>query len=226
MGKIIGGVLALFGYFSVATMVTLIGGVAYLRFSGTLDDDKLSKIAAVMQGIELPGKQTDDEKKPDDPKAEQMSFEDRRQLRALEARQIELREQSLASGLAQIQFERKQLDEERERYTSLQTEYKDQLAALRNSALSAGRDNVRLILENMKPKQAKQQILEMIAADETNEVVAILSTMSVSKRAKIVSEFKDPDDFKKMDDILRRIRTASDQVSVIDAVEQQATEQK
>jgi hypothetical protein len=64
----------------------------------------------------------------------------------------------------------------------------------------------------------------MIAADETNEVVAILSSMPIGKRAKIISEFKDPDEVTKLGDILKRIRTAAAEISVIDAVEKQATE--
>jgi hypothetical protein len=224
MGKLLGGVTALFAYFCVATMVALAAGVAYLFSTSTLDSGKFSKIMAIVRGVELPDHKPDDAKKPKDANYEQMSYEERRQLRALDARQLEMREQSLRSGLAQAQFERKQLEEERDRYTLLQNEYKDQLASLRNSALSAGRDNVRLIWENIRPKQAKQQILQMVAADETNDVVAILSAMPIGKRAKIISEFKDPDEVKKMDEILRRIRTAAAEISVLDAVEQQATQ--
>jgi hypothetical protein len=224
MGRLLGAFFSLFGYFCVATMVTLGAGVGYLCSTGVLDSAKVAKIVAVVQGIDSSDHKTDDANKPKDDNHEQMSYEERRQLRALDARQLEMREQALRSGLAQAQFERKQLEEERDRYALLQNEYKDQLASLRNSALSAGRENVRLIWENIRPKQAKEQILLMIAADETNEVVAILSAMPIGKRAKIISEFKDPDDVKKMDDILRRVRTAAAEVSVIDAIEKQATE--
>ena len=224
MGRLLGACFSLFGYFCVATMVTLGAGVGYLCSTGVLDSAKVTKILAVVQGIDSSDHKTDDANKPKDDNHEQMSYEERRQLRALDARQLEMREQALRGGLAQAQFERKQLEEERDRYALLQNEYKDQLASLRNSALSAGRENVRLIWENIRPKQAKEQILLMIAADETNEVVAILSAMPIGKRAKIISEFKDPDDVKKMDDILRRVRTAAAEVSVIDAIEKQATE--
>jgi len=224
MGKLVGGLFALFGYFCVATMVTLGAGIGYLCSSGMLDSAKINKILAVVQGLDLTEHKADDSKNNKEDNHEQISFEERRQMRALDSRQLEMREQSLRSGLGQVQFERKQLEEERDRYTLLQNEYKDQLASLRNSALSAGRENVRLIWENIKPKQAKEQILQMIAADETNEVVAILSSMPIGKRAKIISEFRDPEDVKKMDDILRRIRTAAAEISVIDAVEKQATE--
>jgi hypothetical protein len=221
MAKVIGGLFSLFGYFCVASVVTVGACVGYLFSNGVLSSEKLDRIAAVLQGVSVPEHKTDEAPKPKDANYEQMSYEERRQLRALDQRQLEMREQSLRSGLAQAQFERKQLEEERDRYTLMQNEYKDQLASLRNSALSAGRENVRLIWENIKPKQAKQQILQMIAADETNEVVAILTAMPIGKRAKIISEFKDPDDVKKMDDILRRVRTAAAEVSVLDAVEQQ-----
>ena len=55
---------------------------------------------------------------------------------------------------------------------------------------------MQLIWENIKPKQAKEQILQMIDSNEQDAVVAILTKMSISKQAKIIGEFKTPEESK------------------------------
>ncbi len=73
-----------------------------------------------------------------------------------------------------------------------------------------------MIWENIKPKQAKEQILKMLDNQEMNEVVTILSGMPIGKRAKIVGEFKTPEETEKLDEILRLIRCGVPEVNLID----------
>jgi hypothetical protein len=142
----------------------------------------------------------------------------------MQSRQLELREQSLKSGLERVQFAQKTLSEEKDRYERLKTAFENQLAALGDGAKSAGRENVRLIWENIKPKLAKEQILQMLESQEINEVVAILSSMPIAKRAKIISEFKTPGETAKMDEILRLIRQGVPETNLIDKTRSQVRE--
>jgi hypothetical protein len=118
--------------------------------------------------------------------------------------------------LEQVKFEQRRLLDEKQEYERLKTAFETHLAQLSDGAVASGRENVRLIWENVKPKQAKEQILQMVAAGEQEEVVAILSAMPIAKRAKIVSEFKTEEETKQFDELLRLIRKGLPETGVID----------
>jgi hypothetical protein len=224
MGKLIGMLVTLATYFCVATILAATVSLGYLRLQGTVTDDKVQKILAVLRGEELESANSEKPLDKQDADPEQPSYEDREQSRDLRARNLELREQALNSRLDLVRSEQRTLAIDRDRHERLKTAFKDQLASLRDVTLSSGRENVRLIWENIKPKQAKEQILQMLTAGEINEVVAILSAMPIDKRAKIVSEFKTADDATKLDEILRLIREGVPEANLIDKTLNQITQ--
>ena len=119
---------------------------------------------------------------------------------------MELREQSVENSLGQIRFEQRKLSTEREDYKRFKDTFEKVLNEQKEKAQSAGRENIRLIWENIKPKQAKEQVLQMIENGEESEVVPILSSITIAKQAKIISEFKTEEEVKKLDKILEMIR--------------------
>jgi hypothetical protein len=225
MGRVFGMIAALVVYLSVATVLAAGAGLVYLRASGKLDEQKLARIVALVQGLEqteTPSDAGGEANKNQD--AEQPSYDDREKARQLHSRQLEMRELALKSGLERIRFEQRVLTEDKDRYERLKVAFEEQLAALRDGAKSSGRENIRLIWENIKPKLAKAQILEMLQAQEINEVVAILSAVPIARRAKIISEFKTPDEEAKLDEILRLIRQGVPETNLIDKTRSQIQE--
>jgi hypothetical protein len=217
----IGRLFALFAYLCVATLVTEIAGVAYLRATGNLDDARALKLLAVARGeVDADSKPNHETKTAE---TAQASYDERQQLRDLQSRQLDMREQAVKSMLDRVRFEQRALTEEKDRHERLRTAFDEQLTALRQGALSTGRENVRLIWENIKPKQAKEQILQMVEAQEMLQVVEILSAMPIGKRAKIVAEFKTPEEVEKLGEILRLIRQGSPQVDLIDKTKGQSS---
>jgi hypothetical protein len=100
------------------------------------------------------------------------------------------------------------------------------LAALNGDAMSAGVDEVRRTLETVKPKQAKQFIVEMLDRKEIDDVVTLLSGMADAKRAKIIGEFKTPGDLDKISEVLRRIREGEPSSSLSDTARKQLDQSK
>lgn len=224
MGRLLGMVAALIAYLSVATVLAAASGLVYLRASGKLDAQKLAHIVALVQGLEIPDKPAEKPSEDKTQDSEQPSYDEREKARQLHSRQLEMRELALKSGLERIRFEQRVLTEEKDRYERLKAAFEEQLAALRDGAKSSGRENIRLIWENIKPKLAKEQILEMLDKNEINEVVAILSAVPIAKRAKIISEFKTPDEAEKLDEILRLIRLGVPETNLIDKTRGQIQE--
>lgn len=226
MAGLFGKLAALLAYVCVATMIAQASALVYLRATGRLDDAKLARLSDAFQGIE---RKPDSEAKPDPPAEpsllEEPSLELRDSARDLATRNLELREQAVKSALDRVLYEKNALTQEKERYELIKRTFEEQLAALREGALSSGRESVRLIWENIKPKQAKEQILQMLEDNELNEVVTILTAMPIARRAKIVSEFKTADEAEKLDEILHQILDGVPEVDLIDDTNDQVKPQ-
>jgi hypothetical protein len=159
-----------------------------------------------------------------EPSSEQPSLEDIENARALRIRNLELREQAIQAGLDRVRYEQTKLTDERDMYVRTRAAFDAHLKNMKEGAIAKGRTDTRTILENIKPKQAKQQILQMIDAGEEDEVVAILSEMPVAKRAKIAGEFgKLDEDNEKLAKILRLIRQGVPEVSQIQDAQDELT---
>jgi hypothetical protein len=224
MRRLLGMLTALFVYFCVGTVITTCLMVGYAMSKGYLSSEKIAKMVAVAKGTdaELAVSATlaaDPEKTTEIP--EQPSFDEIETKRAIHTRNLELREQSLSSGLARIRFEQTKLADEKQNYDRLKGDFEKQLAELHTGSQATGRDNIRQIWESIRPKQAKEQMLQMIAAGEQNDVVAILNAMPVAKRAKIIGEFKTQEESTKLEDILRRIRQGEPEMKVLDTATDQ-----
>ncbi len=224
MGRLLRMLTAALVYLCVATVLTECLLVGYALTKGFLDKEKLTKMLAVAQGIDAASTEatatSTDIIKPAET-TEQPSVEEIETRRALQSRDLELREQALHTTADQLRSEQRKLADEKQNYDRLKTTFEKQLAELHTGAQATGRENIRLIWENIRPKQAKEQMLQMIAAGEQADVVAILSAMPIAKRAKIIGEFKTDEEAKKLEEILRLIREGVPEVKIIQQARQQ-----
>jgi len=201
---------------AIGTLVTeaALVGVAWSR--GWLDPSRVERYVAVFQGrakILYP----EEERKPDTQQTSQaISLVDIARARAMTSRDRELREQSLATEVEEFRLTRSKLSEEMSRYMQMKNAFDKQLDELRAATLSSSAETTRLILETIKPKQAKEQLIRMVDEGSMQEVVALLSGMSAAKRAKVIGEFKTEDESDKLARVLKQIRTAEPELSLID----------
>jgi hypothetical protein len=205
MGRMFSAFAGLVAYFCVGTILAQLIIAGYAASQGYLDKQKVSDMLALARGAKLASaadKTADAKAKP----AQMMSIEELDQRRTTMTRHLELREQSVQNALAQIASEREKLLKERQTFDMLVADFRKLKEATESQQLAKGQEDTRAILENLKPKQAKDLILRMIAADEKEEVVAMLSAMPISKQVKIIGEFKLEDEQRKIDDILRLLR--------------------
>ena len=219
IGRLLGALAALFAAICVATVIAQALAIGYLRSRGKLDEKTVLKMIAVANGIDpspggAPRGPSVDEAGP-----EQASLEDVARERALKSRDIELREQSLNDNLSTVKTEYAKLINEKDRYERIKTAFRAQLDELRTGVAADNRETARVILENMKPKQAKEQILRMVKEGEMTDVIKLLALMPVSKRAKIVGEFKSEEEAETLAEILQLIREGVPEENLIDDAE-------
>jgi len=198
--------ISLFAYFCVATILAQIILLVYLTLTWQLDRNKVVQVLAIAQGIDILSIREQAERDQEQISPEQVSYEQIRETRAVKVRHLELREQALRQGLGQLASEQSKLAKEMQHCEQLRASFQKELLDLQQGAVATGRENARLKLESLKPKQAKEQLVEMLKNDELDEVVALLAGMPDSKAGKIMAEFKLPGESEQLYQILRRIR--------------------
>jgi hypothetical protein len=216
MKKLFGAMSAAFVYFCIGQTLALFVLVGALVAKGLLTHDKLEQIAAVMQGVDLREVTESIDEARAKAKLPQPSLQDVAAARALKSRDLELREQELRNQLNLIRQEQSKLTSEADRYQKVQTDFEVRLKNLREGVIATNLENARIILENMKPKQAKEQIQRMLTDGEMKQAVSLMSAMPVEKRAKIVTEFKTDKESEELAEMLRLIRAGEPEVTLID----------
>jgi hypothetical protein len=209
MGKLLGMFGAVMVYFCIASVITLAVLLVYAKTKGFLDPDRVATMMAVARGETLPhtaanslhvGKEA--------PKS--ATYEELEQFRQLRERNLELREQALRNQRDLLAGERLKLQSAIEQFADDKQEYAKNLIENQDKAIKQGRDNIRQLWETVKPKLAKELILNMIDKGELREVAAIMRDMTIPKQAKIVAEFKSDPEQAKLDDLLRLLRVPNE----------------
>ena len=206
MGRLLQLSVVLISAVSVATVVAEGIMVGYAGAQGKLDRQKISYILAVVQGLEPKPEKEKDKPEEADTKSEQVSYAQVIDARALKYRNLELREQALRNALDQMRFEQNQFTSDRDEFVKMRQAFAEQLAAIEKRATDGGWEEVRRTFSSLKPKQAKELVSSMLAQGEMKEVVSLIGPMADAKRAKIIAEFKTPEELKKIDEVLRLIR--------------------
>jgi len=221
ISRMLNAARSLFVYFCLATLLAQAVILGYLWFTWKLDREKLILILAVAQGIDLSTAQQPGEGGLDEVSPEQVSFQEILDHRAAMARDLELRELALKDELDQMRLQQKQLAESQQKHKQLTGAFQARVLALKEGAEARGRETVRLTLESIKPKQAKEQLVQMLEDGKTDEVVLLLAEMSESKRAKILGEFKTPEENQELGDVLRLIGQGEPESSIAEESQQQ-----
>jgi hypothetical protein len=211
----------LFVWFCVGTVLAQAALVGMLWWKGAFSDDRVMAMYAALHGIERASAASKITPVADT-NTEQRSLEELAQQRMLRSLDLELRENALDKGLADLRNLEAQIRTDETRLNDWKESYDMRLARLETTALETSLLELQKTLEAIQPKQAKEQILKMIddAPDGRNEqamqdVVKILKAMPMDKRRKILGEFKSEDEVKTLAEILKEIRLGSPEVDLI-----------
>jgi len=213
-------------YFAVATLIAEAIMIGYFWSTWQIDRNRLIQILAVAQGVDLLAMKAESQPAAEEPSVEQPSYQQIVQARAMKLRNLELREQSLRNSLAQLQSDGQALAQEKTRYKQDRQQYESQLAALEKGSQTTGLEENRGILAKLAPKQAKELLFQMLKKNEINDVVTLLKDMPEGSRAKILKEFKTPEESEKLDEVLRMIRQGVPQAALAKKAQDQLKQEK
>jgi len=197
-------------YFLLATLIAQEGLFAYLGLRYRLDRTKLVQMMAILQDVDLFAMKEAADKEKEDLPAEQVSYTQILQTRAMKIHHLELREQAVRDLLDLVRLDQRKLAEERRRYEQIKTAFDQQLADVQERTISEGMDDNRAKLESIKAKQAKELLLAMLDPDSENyainDVVTLLKGMPNTKSSKIITEFKTDKELEQIGEVLNLIR--------------------
>lgn len=212
MGRLMRGLWGLVLYFALATLIAQTIMALYAVRTWGIDAARLRQVLAVARGETHTAAASPPAaaEKPEIPSYQQVL-----EARALRDINLRLREEALAHALADLRNSQQKLAEDLKRFKVQRADYEKQLAELQSGNVAAGREEVRRILQSVRPKQAKEILMQMLDNKETQEVVALLTGMTDSKRAKILGEFKTPEETQKIEEVLRLIRQGEPKAGVV-----------
>lgn len=217
VGRLLGALSGFLVYFCIATIIAQLIGIGYLAIQGRLDQGRLIQLAAIVQGVDLLSVKNKVEDDAGGDSYEQMAFHNIEQARAVAENDFRLREQSLQKQRQSVEQMRDDLASQIAEMQVLRKSFEQQLTDVTDQAVDAGRENVRQILENVKPPQAKQQIMRMVEAGEIAVVVQLLADMPIANKKKIIAEFKDSkDDAETLEEILRLLREGVPTTNIVE----------
>ena len=222
MKKLIQLITTAIACFCVATVLAQGVGATYVYLRVGMNQDKMYRMLAVLENVDVDAIRAKHEaaKKPEH--SEQVSPEDVLRARLVKDLHLDLRETAVDKALLELRALEGTLQTERQRYDELKLSFDKWLTERERGATDMSLQEVQRTLEAIAPKQAKEQILQMLdepdedaAKQAMTDVVTILKAMPLDKRKKIIAEFKTAPEAQQLHDILREIRLGEPEVSVI-----------
>jgi hypothetical protein len=203
MGRLFGMLIALIGYLATATVITVALGVGYLWRTERLTNDKIFRVIALLQGVDLQQiadaqKKTEEEVPPEE--ASMDAVVGRQQILD---RNYEVKLLELQRGRQEYDHRLQQLKEQSERYDQLARTWQDKLSQQEQLTTQENLAKVVSDLEQVKPATAKDLLLRWIGEDRMNDVITLLGKMSENKKGKILNAFTTPEELDKLHEIHR-----------------------
>ena len=213
--KLLIPIAAAFRYFSVATILAQAAGLGWLAATGRVEKSRVHQALALAYGAKSP--RTVDKNAAGDKRqpVERPSYEEIAASRWRMTLDLDLRETALEKALIEYGRQTEESSRDRARYDRVKGDFDrtraSQLGLLSNPQLQ----EVRRTLEAIKPAQAKEELRKMLADGSQRDVVALLKSMPLNKRKKIVAEFKATREADELEAGFKEIRLGQPEVDLI-----------
>lgn len=187
-------------YASIATVITIGGGLMYLLNTDRLDDEKMFRIVALMHDVDVEQVMANEKNDELEVPPEEVSLKDVQWRREVLTRDHEVKRDALRRGKQQFDFAYQRLREEMKRFDEIAGELQRQL---KKDGELASQDSVEKVvrdLEAVKPDVAKELLLRTLNRDEgINDVIKLMNSMSTSKLKNLLKTFRTEDELEKLD---------------------------
>jgi hypothetical protein len=217
MSRMLGLLLPLLGYACVATVISAALGYGYLRKSGRLDDEKLFKVVALLQDVDLEEiKEQSGEHGPATP-GEESSYAEQQRLAQTTMLHFDAKQKQLAASLTNFDYQLKQLNAAIENYAQLKADVAKYLDEQGQLVLRQAMQDVREQMEELPPKQAKPILINYITDNHVDDVIMLLGSLKERSRSAILKTFTTEQDLEMLYKIQRKMLAGEPVKPFIDA---------
>ena len=214
MGKIIDLLLGLIAYVCVATVITLALIVGYFWHTDQLNSDKVFRLMALLQDVDLQQinaaheKKAGDDVPPQEPSLNEVMHHQQVQDRNYEAKQL-----ALQRGKKAYDESFQKVQEKIDRYDRMVSDIKRQLSQQEGQTTQQNVAKVVSQLEQVKPEVGKDSIMKWIEENRMDDAIVLMSRMSENKLAKILKTFQTDKELSKLHEIQLRILSGGPEAS-------------
>lgn len=216
MGKIVDLLFGLIAYVCVATVITLALIVGYLWHNDQLNNDKMFRLMAVMQDVDLQkmaavDKQADKEVPP----AEQSLNQVMHHQQVLD-RNFEVKQLALQRGKQEYDASYQLLVEQTARYDRIAQDWQSRLKQEQELTTQQNIAKVVSQIEQVSPEVGKQQLMLWIEEKKMDDAILLMSRMAENKLAKILKTFESDTELKQLHEIHERIISSGNENSKLE----------
>ena len=216
MGKIVDLLFGLIAYVCVATVITLALIVGYLWHNDQLNDDKMFRLMAVMQDVDLQKMAAVDKKADKEvPPAEQSLNQVMHHQQVLD-RNFEVKQLALQRGKQEYDASYQQLVEQTARYDRIAQDWQSRLKQEQELTTQQNIAKVVSQLEQVSPDVGKQQLMLWIEEKKMDDAILLMSRMAENKLAKILKTFESETELKQLHEIHERIISSGNENSKLE----------
>ncbi len=209
MAKLLDMLFGLIAYLCVATVITLALILGYLWHTDQLNNEKLFRLMAVMQDVDLQQITAEEKKSPNEVPPEEPSLNEVMHHQQIQDRNFEVKQLALQRGKQMYDASYQQLVEQTARYDRLAQDWQSKLKQEQELTTQQNIAKVVSQLEQVTPEVGKDQLMRWIAEDKMDDAILLMSKMSESKLAKILKTFETPEELAKLHEIHERIISSS-----------------
>jgi hypothetical protein len=194
---------ALIGYVATATVITMALGLVYLWHTDRLTDEKIFRITALMQGVDLEQIAAAEKGSAGEVPAEEPSVDEVVGQQQVLDRNYEVKLLSLQRGRQEFDNRLQLLKTQSERFNRQAQDW--ELKLKQQGELSTQENLTKVVsdLEQVKPATAKDLLMRWVNEDRMNDVILLLGRMSETKKGKILKSFATPEELDKLHEIHR-----------------------
>jgi hypothetical protein len=205
MAKLIELVMALVAYFCVATVITAALMVGYLWRTDHLNNEKMFRLVAVMQDVDLEQIAKVDEKPADAVPPAESSLHEVMHRQQVQDRNFEVKQLALQRGKQEYDASLQLLIDKTERYDRLAQDWQSKLKQQQELTMQQNVAKVVSQLEQVSPETGKDQLMRWVDERKMDDAILLMSKMSESKLSKILKTFETQDELTKLHEIHERI---------------------
>lgn len=214
MSKFIDLTIGIIAYFCVATVITLALVLGYFWHTDQLNSEKMFRIVALLQDIDLQQLTAAEQKKAaDEVPPEEPSLNEVMHRQQVQDRNFEVKLLALKSGKQVYDASLHDLNVKIERYDRLVQDVQSRLKQQQELTTQQNVGKVVSQLELVKPEVGKDSLMKWIEEDHMDDAILLMSRMSENKLAKILKTFQTPQELSKLHEIHRRIITGGPETS-------------